>query len=217
MGRAGLFGLTLLGLACQQTEGQAVVRCVADDDEGWPGCGGLEHTFDFEADFFALQRSEDLYDIRLQQGGKGVEIAEGFQIQVMSAVEARECRLQAIDLEAPTASAASPGTYPACRSGLGCLSPSECPLVRVVAHFPRTCPPGAPALVGGDAPGGSEGSTSHISFVALGGRPGDTVSGSFDMRVANGRTGETAGRCSTLDDGFSFVVKEGQPYVRFVD
>ena len=212
-------GLALLALAfgCQQTEGQAVVRCEAASPDGWPGCSDLEHTFTFEADFFALQRFEDQYNIRLQRGGKGADVSNGFQIQVMSGDEIPDCRLQAIELETPDHEATSPGQFPSCRDEIGCRSPADCPLVRMVAHFPKTCPASAPSLVAGDPPGDPSDPPSSISFGAFGARPGDRVSGDFDVRIADGRTGETAGRCNTGDDGFSFIVKEGQPYVRFVE
>ena len=204
---------------CQQTEGQAVVRCVSAESS-WPGCPGLSEEFQFEADFFALQRFGDLFDIRLQQSGKGSEVAEGFHIQVMSAAEVeRDCRLKAIEVEAPDLVAVTPDYYPDCRANQGCLSPSDCPLVRLVAHFPRSCPPTAAPLVGGDPVGGPPDGQipSTVSFVSLGSRPGDTVSGSFDVAILDGRSGERAGRCFTQGDGFSFVVREGQPYVRFVE
>lgn len=210
------FGLAA-SVGCQQTEGQAVVRCEATAPAGWPGCSELKRSFEFEADFFALQRFDDQYSIRLQRGGKGADISNGFQIQVMSGEEIPDCRLQAIELEAPDLDGTTPGQFPSCRQDVGCRSPATCPLVRMVVHFPATCPTGAPALVAGDDRGAPSDPPSSISFIAFGARPGDTISGAFDVRVANGRTGETAGRCATDEEGFSFVVKEGQPYVRFVE
>lgn len=209
--------LSTAGPACQQTEGQAVVRCDAEAPAGWPGCPDLSRKFDFKADFFALQRFDNQYSIRLQRGGKGADISDGFQIQVMSGDEIPDCRLQAIEIETPDLDATTPARFPSCRDDIGCRSPADCPLVRMVAHFPKTCPESAPALVAGDPPGFDGEDPSSISFAAFGARPGDTVSGAFDVRIADGRTGETAGRCATLEEGFSFVVKEGQPYDRFVE
>ncbi len=218
--RAPLLRICLVSVVvapgCQQTEGQAVVRCEAEG-EGWPGCGELARNFKFEADFFSLQRFEDQYSIRLQQGGKGADVSDGFQIQVMSGSEIPDCRLQAIALEAPDLEETTPARFPSCREDFACRSPADCPLIRMVAHFPRSCPSSAPALVAGDDAGAPGDPPSSFSFIAFGARPGDTVSGKFDVRIANGRTGETAGRCFTQDEGFSFVVKEGQPYVRFAE
>lgn len=202
---------------CQQTEGHASIRCATDNDEDWPGCPDLARSFAFEADFFALQTFSDTYSIRLQKGGKGADVSDGFHIQIMAVSEVdAECRLRGIAVEAPDLEATAPDRFPMCREGLRCTSPAGCPLVRVVARFPTTCPVTAAPLVGGD-PSGAEDAPSSISFASLGDRPGDTVSGSFDLRMVDARTGTQAGRCLTGADGFSFVVKEGQPYVPFVE
>lgn len=215
--RAGLVALVALS-GCNQAEGVAQVRCETDPGaSGWPGCPGLEDPLDFEADFFALQRFESLVEIRLQQGGRGPDDAQGLHLQVLDREEvARDCLRGNIPMGLPDLVA--PDRFPACRADHRCESPPDCPLVRMALHFPRSCPDTAPPLVAGD-PEWTTGqdANSHIVFVGIGTRPGDTVSGSFDVRLADARTGAPVGRCRTLGDGFSFVVKEGQPYVRFVE
>jgi len=211
----------LAGLACNQAEGVARIRCeTTADRSGWPGCqDGVDDPLTFEADFFALQRFEDMVEIRLQQGGRGADLAEGFHLQVLDRdAVVSGCLRRSIPLAAPILEEATPERFPACREDYPCASPATCPLVRMALHFPRSCPDTAAPLVAGDPPDvPADDATSSVVFTSIGTRPGDTVAGSFDVRIADGRSGVTVGRCRTLDAGFYFVVKEGQPYVRFVE
>ena len=210
----------MVPLGCNQTEGVARIRCETDPGRsGWPGCPELDAPLDFEADFFALQRFHALAEIRLQQGGRGPDEAEGFHIQVLDRDEVvGSCRHESIPLGKPDLESTTPDRFPACRADHICSSPPSCPLVKMALHFPRSCPDTAAPLVAGDSAWSSPDAVeSWMVFGGIGTRTGSIVSGSFDVLISDGRTGAAVGRCRTLDDGFSFVVKEGQPYVRFVE
>ena len=218
----------LAASACNQTEGDAVIRCEADAEEGWPGCPDLPGVFEFQADFFALRRDGNVVEIRLQQGGRGADVAEGFQIQVFDAEEiADSCLAHDIPLEVPEIGTLTPERFPLCRADNACTSARDCPLVRMALHFPRTCPARAAPLVAGSPddglpgdPGGAEepgSGRSTIRFISFGTGAEGRVTGSFSVGVVDGRTQAPAGRCETMGEGFTFLVKEGQPYVRFVE
>ena len=208
---------------CNQAEGTAVITCATTDGAAWPGCPDLEPKFTFDADFFALVDNGDFLDLRLQRSGRGPDVAEGFQIQLFQPHTFRgrdNCLGRAVPLEVPDLARVSPDRFPACleQPEAQCRSTSVCPRIRMTAHFPRTCEAGAAPLVAGDPAGTLPNEvTSKLSFVVVGTRPGDKVSGEFDVRISDGRTAEEVGRCATDEEGFRFVVKEGQPYVRFVD
>ncbi len=198
--RCLLLGMLALGLgACNQSEGQGQLWGELD----WEDCQELRGPFEMELDFFAFEPFEpDSALLRLQEGGRGAEQADGLMLTVYDLPAVQQLRGEPIAVSPLDPALAAAGEYQVCQ-GPADQRPAECPLVRAELYLTQRCPPEATNL----ALSGS------VLFSYLGSEPDERVAGSLELDAFDRERGMAA--VGHLSGQFEFVVRRGHPYQRF--
>lgn len=187
----------LQGAGCNQSEGTGEITGTLN----LPECDGVHGEFSMSLDFFALERFGDGLVLRLQHGGRGMEVDDAllltiYDVQGVQARRGEELPVTPLDMERKGA-----GDYVQC-AGEADKKPDWCPLLRADLNLPSRCPYDATApLLEGSA-----------VFTHLGTEPNERVAGSFELTATDARSGGEVGQ---LSGHFNFLVRQGHPYQRF--
>ncbi|MBM4321889.1 MAG: hypothetical protein FJ125_18625 [Deltaproteobacteria bacterium] len=204
--RAGVSSILLLALAlpgavgCNQLEGSGEIHGTLN----LVGCDDVTGGFSMDLDFFAIERfGERGLEVRLQNGGRGLEVSDALLLTLYDVDEVIERRGEELAVKPLDLERKGRGEYVLCAPSSGAL-PRGCPLVRADLNLPTRCPREvtAPLLQG------------MVVFTHLGTMANDRVAGSFELEAIAARSQEVIGE---LIGRFNFIVRQGHPYQRFIE
>ncbi len=203
-----LFGMC----GCNKTDGFGTMS----GSLNFEGCIQSEDgQFSRDFHFMGLEKvNGEIFEIRLQEGGLGLEVSDGVLIQVYEPETVMEQRGTILSVHPHDPQRGIDRGLAGCGAGSDADSGSvgdgndlvECPLIRITPYFYASCP---------DSLGTSLYAGGTISFSSFGLDRGDRIAGSFLLNFVDGRSGAIIGE--DIEGTFSFLINEGQPFIRIIE